>query len=685
MASPYPLEGLLRAPYELTSAAAAAAAAALVTVAPGAFALPPWGALATAGTLAALACWRMRQAWRLARYRAGLWATAPLRLRAGALPAASRGIYLGRGFRWSTRHTQRWYEFLRDPVASRPPRQDVSWWHQFRADASSLGAVPAALQVLARRAVGGSVDDQAQAGGTAALHGVEPREADIFLNSSERVGHMLVLGTTRSGKTRLLEILAAQDIRRGDVVIVVDPKGDVGILRRLWLEACRCGREQEFYFLHLGYPELSARYNPLGSFTRVSEVADRVAQGVAGSGESDVFRQFIWHFVHVTTQALVTLGERPTYRSIRHYLMQDLDALLLRYLDHVLARDQPGQDWRAHPPPPGAEVSGVPGELRARSELAWRALRLYRHRNLRDETAEALIELVAHPRQHFEKLSASGKPLLGKLTAGKVGELISPNYAHCADTRPVIDWNSIIGGSGIVYVGLDALASQAVARAVGTAMFADLTSVAARVYKRGIDDGQSTHAPQRTLSIHADEFSDLIGEEFIPMVNKAGGAGFQVVAYTQTAADIEARVGSPARARQVAGNFNSRICLRVVDEQTARAFTDRLGDSYIASSTVISRAVDARPPMTGQDFYTHSEDRLANERVAVLRPSDLGQLPRGHAFALVNGGQLYKLRIPLIDDEGEPGQELTIEDIARLCAQTAPHRPNASGTSHADV
>ncbi|NUP87365.1 MAG: hypothetical protein HUU30_16655, partial [Burkholderiaceae bacterium] len=62
MASPYPLEGLLRAPYELTSAAAAAAAAALVTVAPGAFALPPWGALATAGTLAALACWRMRQA-----------------------------------------------------------------------------------------------------------------------------------------------------------------------------------------------------------------------------------------------------------------------------------------------------------------------------------------------------------------------------------------------------------------------------------------------------------------------------------------------------------------------------------------------------------------------------------------------------------------------------------------------
>jgi len=36
-----------------------------------------------------------------------------------------------------------------------------------------------------------------------------------------------VLGTTRVGKTRLAELLIAQDIRRGEVVIVFDPKGDV--------------------------------------------------------------------------------------------------------------------------------------------------------------------------------------------------------------------------------------------------------------------------------------------------------------------------------------------------------------------------------------------------------------------------------------------------------------------------
>jgi hypothetical protein len=51
------------------------------------------------------------------------------------------------------------------------------------------------------------------------------------MDLSERVGHTLVLGTTRVGKTRLAELLITQDIRRGEVVIVFDPKGDASLLR----------------------------------------------------------------------------------------------------------------------------------------------------------------------------------------------------------------------------------------------------------------------------------------------------------------------------------------------------------------------------------------------------------------------------------------------------------------------
>ena len=49
-----------------------------------------------------------------------------------------------------------------------------------------------------------------------------------------------------------------------------DPKGDPDMLKRMYAEAKRAGRENEFYVFHLGHPEISARYNPVGRFGRIS-------------------------------------------------------------------------------------------------------------------------------------------------------------------------------------------------------------------------------------------------------------------------------------------------------------------------------------------------------------------------------------------------------------------------------
>ena len=45
----------------------------------------------------------------------------------------------------------------------------------------------------------------------------------------------------------------------------------------MYVEAQRAGREGEFYIFHLGWPEISARYNAVGRFGRISEVATRIA------------------------------------------------------------------------------------------------------------------------------------------------------------------------------------------------------------------------------------------------------------------------------------------------------------------------------------------------------------------------------------------------------------------------
>lgn len=64
----------------------------------------------------------------------------------------------------------------------------------------------------------------------------------------------------------------------------------------------------------------------------------------------------------------------------------------------------------------------------------------------------------------------------------------------------------------------------------------------------------------------ADEFAELVGDKFIRLLNKAGGSGIQVAAYSQTTADIEAGIGHRAKAVQILGNFNTLLMIRVRNE-----------------------------------------------------------------------------------------------------------------------
>src|SRR6185295_11559773 len=121
-------------------------------------------------------------------------------------------------------------------------------------------------------------------------------------------------------------------------------------------------------------------------------------------------------------------------------------------------------------------------------------------------------------------------------------------------------------------------------------------------------------------------------------------AGFQVTAYTQTWSDVEARIGSQAKAGQVAGNFNTLIMLRVKEVATAELLSSQLPEVRVVSTVLSSSASDTNDPADFADFASRNEDRITTEGALMLAPSDLVQLPKGQAFALIHGGQLYKLR-----------------------------------------
>ncbi len=621
----------------------------------------------TAIVFFALGCWRLQQAWIVCRYQKHLRELPRYTLDADDIPLSYHKLFLGRGFKWDQRHTQRLVE-SRNPNAQKYLMQG-NFYNTARQFEISLehSRILAWLPRLTRRDVWWNpVRPLPLVGGFPPLHGVGSEdETDTWMNIGERVGHKLVLGTTRVGKTRLLEILVSQDIRRGDIVIVFDPKGDVDLLRRMHGEAKRAGRLDQFHVFHLGFPDISERYNPIGDFARITEVASRISTQLPSEGNSAAFREFAWRFTNIVARALVGLGRRPDYNTIARYVTS-IEPLLTDYYHLWLDKEGP-EGWRAAVQRIEGTLNdkNLPMALRGRDFHAIALTRYAKEHGLFDSVADGLRSAFEYDKTYFDKLTASLLPLLEKLTTGRIGKILSPDYTDNTDQRPILDWMRVIREQGIVYVGLDALTDSEVAGAVGNSMFADLTSIAGQLYKQGDAQGLPVLPDHKSVqkTIHADEFNKLIGNEFIPLLNKAGGAGFQVTAYTQTASDIEAGIGDLAKAGQITGNLNTLIMLRVKNEITARVLTDQIPKARIYTKLAATQVTDNNDPGTDIDFVTRSEDRVTETEMDMLMPADLIQLPKGQAFALLEGGQLYKLRLPLPGDD--PLLPKDMEEIRR--------------------
>ena len=336
-------------------------------------------------------------------------------------------------------------------------------------------------------------------GGKPALHAVEPKEEPVWMDIGERVGHTLVLGTTRVGKTRLAELLITQDIRRGDVVIVFDPKGDADLLRRIYAEAKRAGRLDDFYIFHLGFPEISARYNAIGNFSRITEVATRIANQLPNEGNSAAFKEFAWRFVNIIARALVALNRRPDYQQIRRHI-NDIEPLFVEYAGYC-AEQAAIEGWEAEVKSLAGKINerNLPASLRGRSVNAIALLRFLQQKTVYDPVLDGLASAFKYDKTYFDKIVSSVGPLMEKLTTGNIAALISPDYQDDQDRRPIFEWMDVVRRKGIVYVGLDALTDTTVASAVGNSMFADLVSVAGHIYKHGVTAQRPRpHCPTRT-------------------------------------------------------------------------------------------------------------------------------------------------------------------------------------------
>ncbi|MBA2650294.1 MAG: type IV conjugative transfer system coupling protein TraD [Legionella sp.] len=645
--SQYPVENLLREPTEIYTCFTCGALSILSVTQPHLFLLTQNMGYYAGLSLITLSLVRGYQAFRIKLYHKRLIAMPYYPLSTKEVPISKKWLFLGKGFRWFPHHTQRLHQikqirnesFMQRSACYRAVRNYCKNHEQSLL--VKLFNQPSKLNPF---------KPDPPVGGSPYLHGLGEKDIPIHIPQEVRVGHTFVVGTTRVGKTRLASILINQDIRNGDAIIVVDPKGDLDLVRDMYSACHASGRLKDFRIVHLGFPDLSAHYNPLKNYDQISEVATRITDAIAAEGEGKQFAAFAWKYINIVAICIEEMKQPLTYKSIAFYISR-LDQLLMTYSDATLPKYDPNYhdkieeiianndcrvDKYGKTTPPMSRSKAVVNYLQ---EHITKTITSGNVETLHDQVLIDLFDAAIMDKNYYDKITASVGPVLSEINKSNASSIFSSHKNTCE-----IELMSAIKNKQVIYIGLDSLTNPNIAQAVGKAFLSDLVSTAGKIYKE-------SNANYR-LNLHCDELSEIIQDSFVKILNKAGGAGFQVTAYAQTKQDMEVALGSRAKAEVTEGNLNTLIMLRVKNEETANLLVKVLPKVGVVDHTQVSMVNDTPHGEDGIYFNTTNEDRVQTTAVPMIEVNDIISLPKGQAFVLVNGGELYKVRIPLPINDG---------------------------------
>ncbi|MBD6969779.1 TraM recognition domain-containing protein, partial [Vibrio parahaemolyticus] len=189
------------------------------------------------------------------------------------------------------------------------------------------------------------------------------------------------------------------------------------------------------------------------------------------------------------------------------------------------------------------------------------------------------------------------------------------DYEDVIDNRPIMDLRKVIREGGIVYIGLDSQTDNVTSSAVGNSFLSEILSVSGEIYNYGVDQGIVTlHGKRRKkglVRLHVDEANEVFGEEFNPILNKSGGSGVMVTAYTQNLSDVEVRLGDVAKARQALGNFGTIVVFRVRGEDTPKYFVNQMPEVRICTVQADSKVTDGLGDKADGQFKSSNGDTVS--------------------------------------------------------------------------
>ena len=373
-----------------------------------------------------------------------------------------------------------------------------------------------------------------------AVHKERLKLEDIAVDDKLRLGHWLTIGSTGTGKTRLLELVVEHDILEGYNVAVFDPKPDKDLFARIVYAAERAGRLRDLIVVRPDRPEISARVNPFAFYSVPEELVQHVMAGIPPSTE-EFFRNVAYE-----VSTVVILGKwllRKYLNSNEPFTVEDLRS-------HI-SREGIGRIW---------------DQLRDMSTGGgFRDPSLNRYLEI---IQACMADLVQSPQDYFAKVTSTLRTTLTAMVVGSTGDILG-----VADENIFV--KRLLNGDRIILlIQSPAMVMRQSAFILMRAILSMFQSFTGAIYLENV--GKYAGKLDPPLYIHVDELSEALYWDFVNLLNKSRGAGLGIHGLSQSISDLFSKVGENV-GETLIDNFNIQLFMRVNNPGTSQFISRKAG------------------------------------------------------------------------------------------------------------
>lgn len=541
-------------------------------------------------------------------------------------------VYIGDGFVWGPEHANRAYQVM-----------DMS------TDFSQV-EIPFILKPVVKA----MAKETEELGGAPWIHGMGDEKPQM-IHGENWYGHTCITGNVGTGKTTLLKLMSINSLHLGNMLLVFDPKNDHDWKDAIQQELEYLGKGDKFYHVHPSSPSTSVRIPLLSNYTRLTEVAARIAPLMGGEGSGKAFQDFAYGAIYSATLGLDYLGEPVRLTTIGKVINSDRRGLALRVLDKFFSRLM-GPEYRSKLAEELKEISTDLLEGLAEYYLAHE--REFPNKTHDGEVmgsterkaVEAMITFGLHNDAHYEKMVATLKPVFIALTADPLDELFSPIHNdNIDDPREIIDLAEVMETGGCLYVSLDSMTDGTTASFLSRLLLAEACAVAGDRYNQKDKD------PLR-VTVANDEVHASIenNDALFNMMAQGRAASIEMLLATQTISDIAAKTDQ-ASADRFLGLCNNFISMRTTDPKTQEYVSAQFAKASVAQQQVRTGTMrDTDKSSLG--FSSGYQETLMKTREEAFPPSLLGDLPKLQYVARLADGKKLKMRLPFVTNDDKDGE-----------------------------